>query len=230
MIHDSASTPEIVAKQRAQEMWSVRLYLQPSVASVAISSVTRLLDGLEQENKKAAYSLHFTTVTMVFASIVSFHPWSLVDPGEGARPPLFLDQTEAWRAENIFLETAPLSSKGLEDPPPPPPPPSYLKVWIWRCWCKGIWIVEESEKFLLVESRIWQMWVLACGILGSGVQNTAQGIWNPTNVWNLKSKLHWQRIQKPEIGILNPQRGIQNPRWPWIPLYGVISLHEVRDT
>ena len=119
MIHDSASTPEIVAKQRAQEMWSVRLYLQPSVASVAISSVTRLLDGLEQENKKAAYSLHFTTVTMVFASIVSFHPWSLVDPGEGARPPLFLDQTEAWRAENIFLETAPLSSKGLDDPPPP---------------------------------------------------------------------------------------------------------------
>ena len=38
----------------------------------------------------------------------------------GARPPLllFLDETEAQRAEKIFLETK------------PPPPPPYLKVWI----------------------------------------------------------------------------------------------------
>ena len=35
-------------------------------------------------------------------------------------PPLFLNQTEAWRAEKIFLE-APLS-KGLDDTPPPPTP------------------------------------------------------------------------------------------------------------
>ena len=60
--------------------------------------------SFKQENKKTTYSLYFTTVTMVFASFLSFHP-----------P------------------------------------------------CKGIdWIVE-SGKFLLVESRIWEMWVLACG-------------------------------------------------------------------
>ena len=35
-------------------------------------------------------------------------------------PPLFLDQTEAWRAEKILLETAPT----------PPPPLPYPKVWI----------------------------------------------------------------------------------------------------
>ena len=120
--------------------------------------------SFKQENKKTTYSLYFTTVTMVFASFLSFHP-----------P------------------------------------------------CKGIdWIVE-SGKFLLVESRIWEMWVLDCRILGFGVQNTAQGIWNPTNVWNLESKFHWQRIQK-------PVPGIQNPRWSWIFLQGVISLHEVQDT
>ena len=34
-------------------------------------------------------------------------------------PPLFLDQTEARRAEKLCLETG---------PPPPPPPPPYLQV------------------------------------------------------------------------------------------------------
>ena len=49
----------------------------------------------------------------------------VADPGGVARgtrlPPLFLDQTEARRAEKFFLETA------------PPSPPPYLKVWI-RHW------------------------------------------------------------------------------------------------
>ena len=64
----------------------------------------------------------------------------MADPGEGpggpAPPPLVLGQTEAQRAEKIFLETP-------STPPPPPPPPrpplskglddrasTYLKVWI----------------------------------------------------------------------------------------------------
>ena len=50
-------------------------------------------------------------------------------PGEGpgtCPPPLlFLDQTEARRAEKIFLGDRPPTplSKGLDDRPPPPPPP-----------------------------------------------------------------------------------------------------------
>ena len=49
----------------------------------------------------------------------------------GTRAPLlFLDQTEARRAEKSFLETSPLPlSKGLDDHPPPP----YLKVWLRYC-------------------------------------------------------------------------------------------------
>ena len=48
----------------------------------------------------------------------------------GARPPLFLDQTEAQRAEKIFLgDQAPLFL-GCVFWAPPPPPPAYLKVWI----------------------------------------------------------------------------------------------------
>ena len=48
----------------------------------------------------------------------------------GGPPPLFLDQTEAQRAEKMFLETSypptPLS-KGLDDQPPPPPPPHLFR-------------------------------------------------------------------------------------------------------
>ena len=56
------------------------------------------------------------------------------DPGEGtAPPPLFLDQTEARRAEKyIFLQTGPPAFyKSLDDAPPPPPP--HLKVWSRQC-------------------------------------------------------------------------------------------------
>ena len=52
--------------------------------------------------------------------------WRIQGRGPGGAPPLFLDQTEARRAENCFWR-------------PPPPylrvwmtaPPPYLKVWIW---------------------------------------------------------------------------------------------------
>ena len=53
----------------------------------------------------------------------------------GARPPpppLFLDQTEAQRAEKeFFWRPGPPLSQGLNFHPPPPPP--YLKVWIRHC-------------------------------------------------------------------------------------------------
>ena len=37
----------------------------------------------------------------------------------GARPPLFLDQTEARRTEKKFFEPPPPISHGLDTPPPP---------------------------------------------------------------------------------------------------------------
>ena len=43
-----------------------------------------------------------------------------------APPPLFLDQTEAQRAEQIFFGDCP-------PPPGRPPSPPYLKVWIRQC-------------------------------------------------------------------------------------------------
>ena len=48
--------------------------------------------------------------------------------------------------------------------------------------------IQVSGKFLLVESEI----------LGSGFQNSAQGIKNPANDWNPQSKFHWKGIQNPE--------------------------------
>ena len=58
----------------------------------------------------------------------------MAGPGEELgwpSPPLFLDQNEARRAENIFLETdppPPPSSQGVDDRQPPPPhlPPRPL--------------------------------------------------------------------------------------------------------
>ena len=62
---------------------------------------------------------------------------SVADPGEGpwapgARPPLCLDQTETWWAENIFLR----------------PEPPYLKVWIRHCAAiplRRFWRISHPE-------------------------------------------------------------------------------------
>ena len=49
-------------------------------------------------------------------------------PGE-LGPPLFLDQTQARRAEkNLFEDRPPPLFQGLDDRAPP-----YLKVWIHHC-------------------------------------------------------------------------------------------------
>ena len=66
----------------------------------------------------------------------------MVDPGEGpgGPPPFFLDQTEARRAENIFLgdRPPPPLSKGVDDPPPQHTSLSPLRLitchhYGWRC-------------------------------------------------------------------------------------------------
>ena len=63
---------------------------------------------------------------------------AVADPWEGPGypgPPLFLDQTEARRAENNVFEPPPLS-QGLDDRPSTP----YLKVWISH------WVEAEVEQ------------------------------------------------------------------------------------
>ena len=75
-------------------------------------------------------------------SFLSITNDSLADPGEGPGPPLFSDQTDAWRVERNFFETG-----GLDDHPLP-----YLKVWICHCdwsptmyvpWWKSLFINNE---------------------------------------------------------------------------------------
>ena len=46
--------------------------------------------------------------------------------------------------------------------------------------CSSTFKVRESGKIWVMESRI----------LGFGIQNTAQGIQNPTKHWNSKFKFH----------------------------------------
>ena len=72
--------------------------------------------------------------------------------------------------------------------------------------------IPKSRKFLLLESEI----------LAFGIWKTAQGIRNPTDVWNSESTFHQQR----PWNIWNPNSRwgiIQDPRLPWIPLHGAIT-------
>ena len=56
----------------------------------------------------------------------------------------------------------------------------------------------KSGKILLVESEI----------LGLGIQNTAQGIWNPPNDRNSESKFHRKRLKS---STWNPESTAWNP-------------------
>ena len=62
--------------------------------------------------------------------------------------------------------------------------------------CKGIRI-PKSGNVLLVGS----------GILGFGIRNTAQWIWNPTENWNPESNFNFQRL---ESSIWNPESTVWN--------------------
>ena len=71
-------------------------------------------------------------ITTNFQGRKNFSFTSEADPweGPGPHPLLFLDQTEARKVENIFLETGPSPlSKDLDDAPHS----LYLKVWIRHC-------------------------------------------------------------------------------------------------
>ena len=70
--------------------------------------------------------------------------WHQISGGSRGRawpgPPLFLDQTEAWRTDkNFFLRLGPPPlSQGQDDCPLP----LYLKVWICHCrlsWWQNFW-------------------------------------------------------------------------------------------
>ena len=47
---------------------------------------------------------------------------------------------------------------------------------------------QNQGIFCLYESGLREKFVLESGILGFGIRNTAQGIRNPTDDWNPKSK------------------------------------------
>ena len=66
---------------------------------------------------------------------------SVVDPRKGpVHPPLFLDQTEARRAENVFFF--------LKTGSPP-----YLKVWIWH------WLWYYKHKIFISKIKTFHQYV-----------------------------------------------------------------------
>ena len=67
-------------------------------------------------------------------------------------PPLFLDQTEARRAEKIFSGDHPPLSQGLDDRAPP-----YLKVWIRHCMGHFGWTdaFHKQHNSGVIWSTLW---------------------------------------------------------------------------
>ena len=60
---------------------------------------------------------------------------------------------------------------------------TYLFIYFFRLTSAKLSDIRISEcgKVLLI---------VKFGTLGFEIRNTAQGIWNPTNVWNQESKFH----------------------------------------
>ena len=84
----------------------------------------------------------------------------------------------------------------------------------------------ESNKFLLVESRIQGTFTCESGILGFGIRVDSSR--NPESSERLGSGIQVPVTRNSVSGIQNPRRGIQNPRRSWIPLHGEIkSLKEL---
>ena len=106
----------------------------------------------------------------------------------------------------------------------PARPKAFSLAWFSRQiryrnpWNFCLWNLE-AQKILL----------LASGILGFGIRNTAQRIRNPSNDWNPESNFYWKRLEM-ATGIWNPLREIQNPKLSWIPLYGAIDRHSLFTT
>ena len=59
--------------------------------------------------------------------------------------------------------------------------------------CKGTRI-PESGKLCLWNQESKKILLLESGILGFGIRNSTQEIWNPTSDWNPESKFDWQIV------------------------------------
>ena len=103
-------------------------------------------------------------------------------------------------------------------------PKAFSLAWFSRqiryrnTWNFCLWNLE-AQKILL----------LASGILGFGIRNTAQRIRNPLTIEIQNPTFtdkDWNRVP----GIRNPLRGIQSPKLSWIPLHGAIDTHSLFAT
>ena len=103
---------------------------------------------------------------MVLSSLLScplqgFLNWFSGGTRAGAQgAPLFLDQTEAWRAETVFLETDPHLSQGLDDRPPPPSPiisqsrDTALGLEVWRTVTGEVPSPEKKQQNRLINLKL----------------------------------------------------------------------------
>ena len=83
--------------------------------------------------------------------------------------------------------------------------------------------IPESEKFLPVESGIWNPQKIL--LAESGIQLNEYGISLTIRIQNPSSTIkHLTQVP----GIWNPWREIQNPRLPWIPVREVSSVRRSR--
>ena len=100
----------------------------------------RALVSTEKISHSCVLVLEFKGLWWVSTAVAD--PWE----GQGARPSLFLDHTEAWRTEKNFLETGPPPFLRVWRLLPPPPAP-HLTVWIRHCTVPFKWKANAFSLF-----------------------------------------------------------------------------------
>ena len=136
----------------------------------------------------------------------------MVDPGEGPPPPpLFLGQTEAWRAQKNFFETRPRYRRvWMIAPHPfsPPPPPPHLKVWICHRSITNPVKINPSTPLLGQTKQYFSWGLIPPGHLGKTKCNLP-------GMFLHRDKPKWNVCIKYYIGGRQVVSSLLHPYWPF---------------
>ena len=71
---------------------------------------------------------------------------------------------------------------------------TWIHVTIWSR-ISSLLALRKVDKISMALIELGKSLLVEFEILGSGIQNKAQGFWNAANDWNREYKFHWQRMR-----------------------------------
>ena len=103
---------------------------------------------------------NLSTFYLVFCHC--FEQWRIQERGPGGPPPFFLDQTEARRAENIFLGDRSPPYLRVWMTPPPPPPPTHNLISVETHHMSSLRL-EMSRSIIQIADNVSSMYISSPG-------------------------------------------------------------------